>query len=128
MARIGLRHFCSRFGGETVTVPPCHYCGAASGVAEVSVSMHEAMWFYQQRTGLKPIGEHRPLADRLLSEFTTDCARCGGARGRIEDGELVWCEACAGSGSAPGRHSPEMEGARATVLEQFPGAGVDSEL
>jgi hypothetical protein len=28
------RHFCSRFGFETSTILPCHYCGATEGTPD----------------------------------------------------------------------------------------------
>ena len=41
-------------------------------------SMHEAMAWYQKLHGLKPIGPHRQLADKVMSGAYQTCIECAG--------------------------------------------------
>ena len=61
-------------------------------------SMIEKMSAYQRATGLKPVGVHRPAADKLLKGVSHRCVQCGG-QGYFEVRRAwVWCEVCGGLG------------------------------
>ena len=90
-------------------------------------SMIARMGLYQTRTGLKPIGPHRPLADALFRGVTQTCPQCDGD-GYIDadDGHSYTdCPACDGLGHLPPPGSPEMTAIREQVLRHFPDAAVD---
>jgi hypothetical protein len=84
------------------------------------------MGTYQRRTSLKPLGPHRPLADRLLKDLFEVCRKCG-SRGLLDEAtEEGWCfcPACDGTGYVV-RDSAAFEQARTEVLKQFPDAAFD---
>lgn len=55
------------------------------------------MHTYQRATGLKPVGPHRPGADKLLKEVSHRCLHCGG-QGYVEiRSAWIWCEVCGGA-------------------------------
>jgi hypothetical protein len=84
--------------------------------------MIEAMGAYQKRTGLKPIGAHRALADNILSPHMEVCARCNG-KGLvdIEDGE-DWkiCPTCGGEQYLFRESKEEFDAIRSKILLAFP--------
>ena len=61
-------------------------------------NLTDRMSAYQRATGLKPIGRHRPTADRLLRGLSQRCVHCGGDGHRPVGTRWLWCEACGGLG------------------------------
>jgi hypothetical protein len=61
-------------------------------------SVIERMRAYQRGTGLKPIGLHRPGADKLLRSLSHRCVHCGGHGFRPVGTRWLWCEGCGGLG------------------------------
>ena len=59
-------------------------------------SMIERMGAYQRTIGLKPIGLHRPTADRLLRSLSQRCRLCAGDGFRPVGTCWLWCEGCDG--------------------------------
>lgn len=91
-----------------------------------SLGMHEAMLRYQLHYGLRPIGPHRKLADRLLDAVTETCPGCDG-EGLLDSGDrATWtlCSRCRGFGALPFPNAPELKTVRAEVAAKFPGAVV----
>ena len=62
------------------------------------MGIYDLMAAYSARTGLKPIGPHRPLADRLWRELTEPCPDCGG-HVMAGPGSSFQCERCGGTGN-----------------------------
>jgi RecJ-like exonuclease len=87
-------------------------------------SVIERMGAYQRATGLKPIGVHRPAADKLLKGVSHRCVQCGG-EGYVEvRSAWIWCEVCGGLGRVMTPKAQLL--LRGWVEEKFPGAGVQA--
>ena len=102
----------------------CEDCGRRGCPAGWSRSIIEMMGAYQRRTGLKPIGPHRPLADELLGPLTRRCQTCAG-QGLLdaEQGEgWRYCPACDGLGTYLAGTAAEIAEARRRILDAFPNA------
>jgi len=88
--------------------------------------MIEKMSAYQRATGLKPVGVHRPAADKLLKGVSHRCGHCGG-QGYVEVRRAwVWCEVCGGLGRVMTPRAQLL--LRGRVDREFPGAGVQAPL
>jgi hypothetical protein len=82
----------------------------------------ERMRAYQRATGLKSVGTHRPVADRLLKDVSHRCVQCGG-HGYFEvRNAWIWCEVCGGLGRVMTPKAQLL--LRGRVEEKFPEAGV----
>ena len=82
----------------------------------------ERMSAYQRSTGLKPIGLHRPTADRLLRGVSQRCAHCGGDGYRAVGKSWLWCEACGGLGRLM---TPKAQFTlRRQVMERYPASSI----
>jgi hypothetical protein len=82
---------------------------------------------YQQLHGLKPIGPHRGLADRLFAGTTRRCSTCKG-KGLITVAATdSWlpCPDCESIGFVWKCSLDEAKALRNQVLEAFPDAAVD---
>jgi hypothetical protein len=104
----------------------CRSCGNRGEYTGWGYSMHEAMWAYQQQTGLKPVGPHRPLADRLFSSRLVACEACHGkGLHDVNHGE-GWelCPRCKGAGYLFDGTAEEFKAIRQEVLSRFPDADV----
>ena len=87
-------------------------------------SMIEKMSAYQRTTGLKPVGVHRPAADKLLKGVSHRCVQCGG-QGYLEvRSAWIWCDVCGGLGRIMTPKAQLL--LRGRVEEKFPGAGVQA--
>jgi hypothetical protein len=76
---------------------------------------------YQRATGLKPVGRHREVADRLLKDVSHRCVQCHGEGYFAVRSAWLWCEACGGLGRVM---TPRAQlQFRGRVEEQFPEAG-----
>jgi hypothetical protein len=83
--------------------------------------MIERMSAYQRTTGLKPVGAHRPAADKLLKGVSHRCVQCDG-QGYFEfRNAWVWCEVCGGLGRVMTPRAQLL--LRGHIEEKFPGAG-----
>jgi hypothetical protein len=104
----------------------CPACGRPGLDQGMQLTLREKMAAYQNVHGLKPIGPHRKLADRLHAGARRKCDTCGGCGllvTNFEDLCLV-CETCGGIGSVlPGGRADEAV-IREQVLREFPDAGV----
>ncbi len=94
------KHHCPNRGGAEITLGKevCDDCGQRGEFAGWGHSMVEAMGAYQRRTGLKPIGPHRSLADKILAGHYKPCPTCHGS-GLVEDADgenAHWCPMCQG--------------------------------
>jgi hypothetical protein len=121
------KHHCKESDSEVLlgveVCPDCNYCGIYDGW---HYSMFEAMGAYQQRTGLKPIGPHRGLADQLLDPLFSLCQDCNG-RGVLEDRDR-WrlCPGCDGAIATLVADHRAVSDALRKILEAFPNASVGS--
>jgi len=86
--------------------------------------MHERMARYQAVYGLKPIGPHRPMADKLLGGKRADCDECDRQGFVARDDGRGWltCRACEGTGRTWACSPEEVKATRRTILERFPDA------
>jgi len=92
--------------------------------------MFESMAWYQKLHGLKPIGPHRPLADRLFEGTSRQCDACSG-RGYIDaPGGRTFevCSHCDGAGYVSTISAERRAALRAQVLAEYPDAAVPSDL
>jgi len=85
-----------------------------------SLGMHEAMFAYSRGTGLKSIGPHRRLADRLIGELSETCSACEGKQIIRAGKGREWCSACGGFGRR--FVSGGRDGLLKRVLADFPDA------
>lgn len=85
--------------------------------------MYESMATYQYVYGLKSMGAHRELADRLLTALRSPCGTCRG-RGVLSRGHESWqpCPVCEGTGGTWIVSHDVVQRARAEVLAQYPEA------
>ena len=87
-------------------------------------SVIERMGAYQRATGLKPVGVHRPAADKLLKGASHRCVQCGGEGYFKVRSAWLWCEVCGGLGRVMTPKAQPL--LRGRVEEKFPGAGVQA--
>jgi hypothetical protein len=80
---------------------------------------------YQSQYGLKPIGPHRPMADRLLTSLSDKCKMCDGRglRDRNEGSEV--CKTCRGLGAFFTRPALEIHALRQRILSAYPDAAAE---
>ena len=108
-----------RTGNET-----CATCGEYGAWMGWRLGMYELMARYQYVYGLKPIGPHRPLADRVLGDLRGVCERCKGA-GVLTgppSAPPIFCTDCEATGGFWTAQEHEISAAKAEVLRQFPDA------
>lgn len=110
---------------DLVSWAECQTCGALHEFAGWFRSRHESMAAYQYAYGLKPMGPHRALADRLLGPLRSGCRECYGS-GIITDDINHWhmCPSCEGTEGHWTCSGEELESLRRRVLEQFPEAAI----
>ena len=78
---------------------------------------------YQRSTGFKPIGLHRPSADRVLRGVSQRCVRCGGDGYHAVGKSWLWCEACGGLGRLM---TPKAQFTlRRQVVERYPASAIE---
>jgi hypothetical protein len=119
-------HTCKKTGRTKSDWKPfrCWRCFGQAEFSGWSSSVVEMMGGYQREHGLKCLGPHRPLADRVFAGAFTRCDACGGS-GYCDDGaHQSWalCEACDGFGRRPSVSEEDIERRRAIVLAAFPDA------
>lgn len=121
------KHDCHGARGTATTSPVCQHCGQQQEYDGWHLTMYEGMAVYQYVYGLKPMGPHRPLADRLLLPLRRRCQTCAG-EGLLSAGRpgTPWrlCPACEGTGGAWICGEEDVEAARREVLKSFPDAAV----
>ena len=97
----------------------CPACGKQGQYAGWRFSVTELMSMYQRRTGLPPIGAHRPFADKLLRRRFKSCESCNG-RGILDvnHGE-DWkeCPECQGAQYIFDGDSEDLKLLRAGILK-----------
>jgi hypothetical protein len=123
----GWKHTCPKSSGTTwTTKPSCPHCSGPQEYDGWRLGMHELMAVYQYVYGLKPIGPHRPMADRLLSPLRLRCGACGGRglRPGREHERFSLCPMCEGTGGTWSCTPEEVEAIRREVLRAFPDAEV----
>ena len=102
----------------------CTTCGVLGEFDGWHLSGMESMACYQYVYGIKPLGPHREMADRLFDGMRTGCERCS-RRGLLNgEGGASWrvCPVCEGTGEHWNRPLDEVDAALAHVLEEFPDA------
>ena len=120
------RHNCRcRSTGVRAGAHLCRTCGVLGEFDGWHLSMMESMACFQYVYGIKPLGPHREMADRLFSDMRTECERCSGRRLLDEEGGASWraCPVCEGTGGHWNRPLDEVDAALVRVLEEFPDAG-----
>ncbi|HDP25730.1 MAG TPA: hypothetical protein ENN34_09840 [Deltaproteobacteria bacterium] len=99
-------------------------CGAEGEFDGWYNGMLDLMAWYQKLYGLKPIGPHRLLADRVLHNATCRCPECSG-RGYHDLGQgkaFRTCLSCGGAGKKIVVSAEHLSTLRATILEEYPEA------
>jgi len=121
------KHTCPRSGETTFTnKPSCPHCSEPLEYDGWLLGMHEDMAVYQYVYGLKPIGPHRPMADRLLVPLRLLCKACAGRGLRPSRENERWrlCPVCEGTQGIWRCTPEEVEAVRREVLRAFPDAEV----
>ena len=116
---------CEHEGNADLTGSPrCRECGKEHEFAGPRLSMHESMARYQAVYGLKPIGPHRPMADKLLGGKRTACDECDAQGFVARDDGRGWltCRSCEGTTRVWDCSPEEVEATRRIILERFPEA------
>jgi hypothetical protein len=100
----------------------CPRCRRRRAFRGWRLTMYEAMARYQYVYGLKPIGPHRPLADRLLTPLRLACPRCDAIGVTRHDDGSGWrlCPDCEGTGGAWIGAEEDLQAAYAQILAAFP--------
>ena len=106
----------------------CAECGEQRVYDGWRLSMIEAMARYQNAYGLKTIGPHRHMADKLLRPLHARCEVCGGETILTDPVDVNWydCPKCEGTGIFFTIPESEVDAARKKVLQAFPDAGAPS--
>lgn len=102
----------------------CPYCGQVGEYTGWGYSMVEAMGAYQYRTGIKPVGPHRPLADRLFQPYMKKCDHCkGSGLLDVRSGESwAQCPSCGGNCCVFTGTAQEWAALHDQVAGEFPDA------
>ncbi len=90
----------------------------------------EGMAWYQKHYGLRPIGPHRPLADKLLAGATCSCPECSG-RGYHDTGRgkaYLICKSCDGAGCSLVISEKDLATRRSDILAEYPAAAAPSDI
>jgi DnaJ-class molecular chaperone len=99
MPRKMWKHVCTGSTAEMWEgVPVCTTCGQAGQYDGWHYNVHEVRLAYQDSTGLKPAGDHRPLADELLTPYREPCQTCQG-KGVLDSADgasYTYCPDCHG--------------------------------
>lgn len=124
------KHQCK--DGPTVAMGTeiCPDCGTRGEYDGWWYSRIDAMSQYQKRTGLKPIGPHRPMADDLLERHMKMCEQCNG-RGLLDinNGEnYESCPLCQGIGCLFDGSLEQLESLRRRILASYPDAALDDPI
>ena len=103
----------------------CPFCGESPMEGGWEYELNEAMAVYQYVTGLKPIGEHRAMADECLNGLRVSCERCGG-RGllTLPASRYSACPDCEGTGGFWKPPLEEVEAVLARIVERYPDAAL----
>ncbi len=113
-------------GAEEVlaTTESCPTCGQPGEYAGWIYDRVESMAIYQKIHGLKPVGTHRALADRLFAELTTTCFYCRG-NGLLDgpsEHSYTTCPMCKGNGYFLNADTATADRLRAEVVAEYPDA------
>lgn len=124
MTRRFWKHNCQGKGEIGRGVEICPDCGERGTYDGWHYSVVEFMGAYVSRTGLKPYGAHRALADELIEPRMKSCPQCDG-RGVIDinNGEsCTRCSMCKGNLCIFDGNQEELEALREKVLQVYPNA------
>jgi hypothetical protein len=116
------KHTCTEKGEIGLGVEVCPDCGEHGTYDGWHFSVIEFMGAYVQRTGLKPYGAHRVLADKLIESRMKNCPQCDG-RGMIDinHGESYKiCSMCHGKLAIFDGSQEELESLQQEVLRAYP--------
>lgn len=122
MTHVFWKHKCKGGGEIGLGVEICPTCGKRGTYDGWHYSVIEFMGAYTRRTGLKPYGTHRALADELIESRMKTCPQCNG-RGVIDinNGEsCTRCSMCNGDLSIFDGSQEELEALRQKVLRVYP--------
>ncbi|MCL5263121.1 MAG: hypothetical protein M1568_02490 [Acidobacteria bacterium] len=111
-------------GGKSI----CTNCGTAKEFTGWHFGIYEKMAIYQTHYGLKPIGNHAPMARKLFEPFTVTCETCGG-RGLCDlNGDTAYevCKVCRGLGSLFAGPLNTLFKLRQEVLNAYPDAAASA--
>jgi hypothetical protein len=105
-------------------------CGAEEAYDGWHNTQYEAMAWYQKRYGVKPIGPHRPLTDRLFSDATRECSECAGhGYHNIGQGKSYRvCTSCGGAGRILVISDEDRSARRSAILAEFPDAAAPFDI
>ena len=112
--------------GSAHFTPICPMCKLPSEYIGWTINNNERMACYQYVYGLKPLGPHRPLADRLLANTRARCYDCRGTGITISERPAGRrpCPHCEGTGGFLAIPQGEFDALRQRVLDAFPDAEV----
>src|SRR5512139_40684 len=112
-------HAVIRLGKEV-----CPDCGQKGCYVGWNYSHREVMGHYHSRTGLKPLGPHRPLADELFKPYWQTCPKCKGAGLIDTDYGESWksCPVCGGDMVLFTGNAAQREAIRQKILRKYPEA------
>lgn len=101
----------------------CDRCGVWSEYHGWHLNMWDQRGAYARRTGLKPTGKHRLLADMLLGPMFVPCPDCA-ARGLVADASRQWrlCRRCYGNMCLCCVAEEEFTATRQRILKVYPEA------
>ena len=118
------KHYCTEYGCEVISGrSTCESCGMLGQYDGWHFGRIEKMVAYVRRTGLAPIGTHRPLTDMILSPLLSLCEGCEGRGVLCEDDEHWYrCPQCDGMRTIPNVSEAEFEATRRRILREFPEA------
>jgi hypothetical protein len=120
------RHVC-KFGEVVQGSPECTTCGNTPHSNGWLLGVWEAMAVYRYVYEVRPIGPHRPYADRLFAGMRDLCVRCGGRTVLTVGDGSAWrrCPTCEGTGGVWNRPVEEVEAARQQFIARWPSAAME---
>ena len=111
--------------GHTVSkIRDCPDCSERAEFVGLAFEVHQSMAVYQYVYGLKPVGMHRLLAERLFAGMRDRCARCsgGGVIGDAPRSRWRVCPQCEGTGGFWNRSPDEIDAVRRRIIKEYPDA------
>ncbi len=123
MPRPMWKHSCCPPTPTSSNDPACGNCGETGHFQGWQYSIYELMARYRYVYGLKPIGAHRGLSDRLLGPMRAPCRHCAG-HGILSPSVDRWraCPACEGTGGVWTGSGAQLAAGYLAIIRAYPDA------
>lgn len=104
----------------------CPFCGERAMEGGWEYERNEEMAVYQYVTGLRPMGEHRAMADASLPGLRGACGRCiGTGLVTLTARQYRTCPECEGTGGFWTAPFAEVDAVIARIVGRYPDAALE---